>query len=215
MKTKLIILIFSVLTTLSFRAAASTDEQGVDALSQQTSREEQISRYPCCDPYSKRRCEIEPFESLTQNSVSNQQMIEAAKAVTMASPIYIGGARYTLNKSNFTPFYNTRVIENPCPWEQPTIISVLAGYEATFAVDGDFGQDLYFDISGRSNKSMRLALSCGSLNASDSGTKWVISKNQNTGGSCKAMKVKYSFSNSNSTAPSYIDLNVTISETLY
>lgn len=214
MKTKLIILIFTVLTTLSFRAAASTDEQSVDALSQQASSEEQISRL-CCDRYSKRPCQIERFESLSQNSVSNQQMIEAAKAVTMASPIYIGGARYTLNKSNFTPFYNTRVIFRPCPGEQPTTISVLAGYEATFAVDGDFGQDLYFDISGRSNKSMRLALSCGSLNASDSGTKWVISKNQNTGGSCKAMKVKYSFSNSNSTAPSYIDLNVTISETLY
>lgn len=213
MKTKLIMLIFSVLTTLSFRPAASTDEQGVDKLSQQTSVKEQIFRYPCCDRYNDRLCEIERFESLTQNSVSTQQMIEAAKAVTMASPIYIGGARYTLNKSNFTPFYKTRVIFEPCAGREPITVNTLAGYEATFAVDGDFGQDLYFDISGRSNKSMRLSVSCGSLNASDSGTKWVISKKQNTGGSCKAMKVKYSFSNS--TAPSYIDLNVTISETLY
>lgn len=214
MKTKLIILFFSVLTAFSFCATASTDEQNVDALSQQASGEEKISRF-CCDRHSGRPCQIEPLESLSQNSVSNQQMIEAAKAITMASPIYIGGARYTLNKSNFTPFYNTRVIFRPCPGEEPETISVLAGYEATFAVDGDFGQDLYFDISGRSSKSMNLAVSCGSLSERDSGTKWVISKKQNTGGSCKAMKVKYSFSGSNSSAPSYIDLNITISETLY
>ncbi|MCF6436390.1 hypothetical protein [Pseudoalteromonas sp. MMG022] len=214
MKTKLILLIFSVLTIFSFRATASTEAPNMDAFTLAASAQEQAFRYPCCDRYSDRYCDIR-IEALKEyQAVTPQQMMEAAKAVTtMASPIYIGGARYSLSKSDFSPVYTTRVIYEPCLMPEPITVNVLSGYEATFAVSGDYSQDLFFDISGRSDKSMNLAVSCGSFSATDSGTKWVISKSQNTGGTCKAMKVKYSFSNS--TAPTSIDLNITISEELY
>ncbi|WP_105166994.1 hypothetical protein [Pseudoalteromonas sp. T1lg23B] len=213
MKTKLILLIFSALTILSFRATASTEALTVDASSMlELSAQELALRYPCCDRYSDRYCDIRMEALKEYQSVSPKEMVEAAKAVTMTSPIYIGGARYTLNKSSFTPVYTTRVIYEPCLMPEPITVNVLTGYEARFAVYGDYSQDLFFDISGRSDKSMNLSVSCGSFSGSDSGTKWVISKQQNTGGSCKSMLVKYSFTNS--TAPAAIDLNIMISEEL-
>ncbi|MBQ4863956.1 collagen-like protein [Pseudoalteromonas sp. MMG013] len=142
-------------------------------------------------------------------SVSDAEMLAAAQPSMLSAPIYIGGARYTLTKSNFNPVYETRVIYDPCYFEPPRTYRQLVGYEVSFPVDGDFGQDLIYDLVGRSNKSMSLSASCGSFSGSDSGSKYVISTRKNTGGSCKNMHVKFRFTGS---APSYINLNVTISE---
>ncbi|MBQ4848058.1 hypothetical protein [Pseudoalteromonas sp. MMG005] len=143
------------------------------------------------------------------NSVPLEEMLAAAKPSMLSAPIYIGGARYTLNKSNFNGIYETRVIYDPCDFEPPRTYRQLVGYEVSFPVDGDLSQDLIYDLVGRSNKSMSLSASCGSFSGSDSGSKYVISTRKNTGGSCKNMHVKFRFTGS---APSYINLNVTISE---
>ncbi|MBE0361695.1 hypothetical protein [Pseudoalteromonas aliena] len=191
MKKQIVMLIFCALSMLSSEVMAFDESPLVR----------------CCD-FRDRFCE--PFE--INHSFSEQQMLDAAKPMNLSAPIYVGGARYTLNKSDFNPVYSTRVIHRPCRGGDPIIINTLVGYEVTFPVDGDYGQELFFDINGRSNKSMNLAASCGTFNASDSGNKFVISKQQNTAQSCKNMKLKFTFP-SNS-APATIDLTVTISEQL-
>lgn len=198
MNTKLILLLVSLMTLLSFRVVAGTDDfQSLDVSSPIMSIQEKFPMRPKCDDdiYSQ---------------FSDIKMIESAKTVVHVEPIFVGGARYTLNKSNFNPVYETRVILFPCPYYESRHVTVLVGYEIIFSVDGDFGQDLLFDISGRSNKSMKLKAACGSFSASDSGTKWVISKSKNTNYQCKTMHLEFSFGNS--TVPSYIDLNISISE---
>ncbi|WP_052262670.1 hypothetical protein [Pseudoalteromonas luteoviolacea] len=206
----------SALSALSFHALASDVVEAGNVVSAQSATEALAAiddpfRLPidCCERRPGEPIQICHYSA--QENVSMEEMMSAAYAVVQPQPIYIGGSRYTLNKSNFTPIYETRTFFEPCTYE-PIVYRVLTGYEATFAVDGDFGQNLYFDISGRSNKSMTLKASCGSFSASDSGTKWVLSKSQNTARSCRQMTLKYSFTNS--TAPSYIDLNIMISEQL-
>lgn len=191
MKKQIVTLIFCALSMLTAKVMAFEESPLVR----------------CCDNRD-RFCE--PFER--NYSVSEQQMLDAAKPMNLSDPIYVGGARYTLNKSDFNPVYSTRVIYRPCRGDDPIIINTLVGYEVTFPVDGDYGQNLFFDINGRSNKSMQLAASCGTFNASDSGNKFVISKQQNTAQSCRNMKLKFTFP-SNS-APATIDLTLTISEQL-
>ncbi|TMN94154.1 hypothetical protein [Pseudoalteromonas sp. S558] len=192
MKKQIVTLIFCALSVLSAEAMAFDESPLVR----------------CCD-FRDRFCEEYPR---LEEFVSEDQMLAAAKPMNLSAPIYVGGARYTLNKSDFNPVYSTRVIYRPCLIDEPIIINTLVGYEVTFPVDGDYGQNLFFDINGRSNKSMNLAASCGTFNASDSGNKFVISKQQNTAQSCKNMKLKFTFP-SNS-APATIDLTVTISEQL-
>ncbi|KZN57497.1 hypothetical protein N473_06325 [Pseudoalteromonas luteoviolacea CPMOR-1] len=219
MNNKTVFAFVSALSALSFHALASDVVAAGNVVSAQSATQTSAAidepfRLPpdyCCNYRHGEPISFCPYPYSEQETVSMEEMMSAAYAVVQPQPIYIGGSRYTLNKSNFTPIYETRTIFEPCSYE-PIVYRVLTGYEATFAVDGDFGQDLFFDISGRSNKSMTLKASCGSFSASDSGTKWVLSKSQNTARSCRQMTLKYTFSNS--AAPSYIDLNIMISEQL-
>ncbi|WDE11880.1 hypothetical protein [Thalassomonas haliotis] len=126
------------------------------------------------------------------------------------APIYIGGVLYQLDKTDFTAIYNERWIFPPCG-EDPILIKTLAGYTINIPVDGDYGQDLIFDINGRSDgKVMTLTASCGNFTATDSGDKYIISKQMNTNGTCSNMKLKFSFTSS--TPPGQIDLSVLIAE---
>ncbi|MDP4985606.1 hypothetical protein [Pseudoalteromonas tunicata] len=195
MKTLLMLFTFITLNIFSF-SAFSSEEQDANPLRRQC----------CTDP--SRICEIQRM----QDSVSIDQMFAAAKPMILSTPIYVGGARYTLTKSDFNPVYTTRVIYDPCFMSEPRVINILVGYEVVFPVDGDYGQNLFFDINGRSNKSMSLTASCGTFSASDSGSKFIISQRKNTGGSCKNMQLKFTFPTNS--APASIDLTVTISEQL-
>ncbi|MFC3033725.1 hypothetical protein ACFOEE_14470 [Pseudoalteromonas fenneropenaei] len=192
-------------------SAAAPAQSNVTSLNLQTPEV-----YRCCDYDRDRFCE--PYIRYAERQETEElkfspEQILAAVTMQSVDPIYIGGARYALNKSKFTPVYRTRTIFDPCRHEEPIIINQLAGYEVSFPVDGDFGQQLYFDISGRSDRSMSLNVSCGSFSGSDSGDKFVVSKSQNTGGTCKSMTVKFSFP-AGTAAPTYIDLNLMISEQL-
>ncbi|ODB35628.1 hypothetical protein BB427_03240 [Pseudoalteromonas sp. BMB] len=120
------------------------------------------------------------------------QMDTAAQTVISNGFIYIDGARHKLDKSNFTRIYHVGS-GNDCDWGGIGPVGILEGFEVTVPVDGDGGQDLYFDINGRSNQHMELSISCGSFDASDSGTKWAISREQKTDGSCRSMHVKVMF----------------------
>lgn len=135
---------------------------------------------------------------------------ELAETNGSVDPIYIGGVLYQLNKSDFTPVYNERWIFPLCN-EEPVLIRTLAGYTINIPVNGDAGQELIFDINGRSNgKVMNLTASCGSFSASDSGDKYIISKRMTTNATCTNMVLKFSFTSS--IAPTLIDMSVLIAE---
>ncbi|WDE05408.1 hypothetical protein SG34_000195 [Thalassomonas viridans] len=135
---------------------------------------------------------------------------ELAQVNAVLEPIYIGGVLYQLDKADFTPVYNERWLFPPCDGE-PILIKTLAGYTVNIPVDGDYGQNLIFDINGRSDgKVMSLTTTCGSFTATDSGDKYIISKQMNTNGSCTNMELKFSFTSS--TPPALIDLSVLIAE---
>ncbi|WP_105166993.1 hypothetical protein [Pseudoalteromonas sp. T1lg23B] len=127
------------------------------------------------------------------------------------SPIFIGGERYTLSRNDFTPIYET--VTYTCPGQEPLVVQQYSGYTLSLPVYNDFGQKLFFDISGRAAKYMNLSVSCGSFSASDSGDKFYISRSATTGGSCKRLDLKFTF-NKSASQPSYLDLNVMISEAL-
>ncbi|CAM4061576.1 hypothetical protein [Pseudoalteromonas byunsanensis] len=131
--------------------------------------------------------------------------------IQQASPIFIGGERYTLSRSDFTPIYQR--VTYTCPGLDPLVVDEYSGYTLSLPVYNDFGQKLYFDISGRAAKYMNLSVSCGSFSASDSGDKFYISRSAITGGSCTQLDLKLTF-NKSSSQPSYLDLNVMISEAL-
>lgn len=164
-----------------------------------------VAMRPCCYYGNPEPRFCEPYHM----NVTKEEMLAAAKPTMLRTPIYVGGARYSLTKSDFNPIYETRIIWDPCMIE-PIEYRVLKGYEVSFPVDGDIGQELIFDITGVSNKSMSLSASCGSFSGSDSGTKYIISKRKKTNGSCRNMNLKFSVPSGR--APNNIDLNVTISE---
>lgn len=127
-----------------------------------------------------------------------------------ATPIYIGGVRYSINQAAMTPFYRTRIIKGVCPGDEPIYVQQFAGYRATVPVDGDYGQNLFFDISGRASADMTLKVTCGNFTSTDSGNKFVISTRQVTGGSCSEMKIELT---SSAVTPT-VDLSIMISEEL-
>ncbi|MCF6436389.1 MULTISPECIES: hypothetical protein [Pseudoalteromonas] len=133
------------------------------------------------------------------------------QSIQQASPIFIGGERYTLSRSDFKPI--VKEVTYTCPGLDPLVVTEYSGYTLSLPVYNDFGQKLYFDISGRAAKHMNLSVSCGSFSASDSGDKFYISRAATTGGSCTRLDLRLTF-NKTKWQPSYLDLNVMISEAL-
>lgn len=127
------------------------------------------------------------------------------------APIYIGGERYILNKENFTPIFTTVVYT--CPGLDPLIVRQYTGFEISLPVYNDFGQPIFFDIAGRTDRHMNLTVSCGSFSASDSGDKFYISQSVVTNGSCDILTMKFEFT-ATAIQPRNLDLTLSISEEL-
>ncbi len=185
----------ALLTLTGWSAGASADDSGTPERA-----------YCECD-YRRPSCPI-PLHKLDQfKEVTTEQAVVAPLAAT---PIYVGGVRYNVNQASMTPFYRTRVIPGRCPDYEPIYIQQFAGYRATIPVDGDSGQNLFFDIVGRASADMTLKVSCGSFTATDSGNKFVISTRQSTGGTCREMQVELTTSAPTPT----VDLSIMLSEQL-
>ncbi|WP_281559079.1 hypothetical protein [Thalassomonas sp. RHCl1] len=166
---------------------------------------------------------IEPIDPCLPYPVVAPEPVLAAIDVN-AEPIYIGGVMYKLTKADFIPVYRVDYIYRPCSIPQP--VWVLTGYKTTIPVDGDYGQELHFEISGRSDGTeMALQASCGDFSASDSGSKYFISKTMSTNQSCQSMKLTFTFDGDSglpqpvsadnklsSAGPALIELNVIIAE---
>ncbi|WP_440056727.1 hypothetical protein ACSLBF_17755 (plasmid) [Pseudoalteromonas sp. T1lg65] len=141
----------------------------------------------CCPPYCPN-----PTPS---HAMSIEEVLAAAERVVQpTAPILIdAGVRYSLSKLNFMPVYVTRFgVKMGCVPPIHHTYSVLSGYEVTIMVDGDDGQELFFDIFGQSDRTLALSVSCGSFSAQDTGNKWTISRHQTTNGSCSALTIRLS-----------------------
>ncbi|WP_281559075.1 hypothetical protein [Thalassomonas sp. RHCl1] len=126
---------------------------------------------------------------------------------TAAEPIYIDGVLYQVTESDFTPIYISHYIQ---AGRERIRVERLVAYTLTIPVYGDIGQELIFDINGRSDgHNMNLTASCGTFNASDSGDKYVISSRMTTAQSCTSMKLSFAVSGS---PPPFIDLSILIAE---
>lgn len=128
--------------------------------------------------------------------------------------IEIGGEKHSLSENDFTKLYNE--VEKYCVGYPVEIIHQLVGYEIDIPIYGDVGQELFFDISGRSSVNMMLSTTCGTYQAGDSGNKFVISTNSITKGTCTSLNVKlnfnpYVYSIFNKQPPSF-NLNIMITE---
>jgi len=149
------------------------------------------------------------YRCMSTGPVPAQDLREqvAGVAAVPAEPIYIGGTLYRFTKENFTPVYEYVEYQTPC---EVIRIRKLVGYTATIPVYGDNGQDLIFDINGRSDgKVMTLTASCGTFSASDSGEKYVMFKQMKTNQSCNAMELSFAASG---TEASMIELSLLIAE---
>lgn len=109
----------------------------------------------------------------------------------MLDPIYIGGERYALKKENFTPIFTT--VTHTCPDSDPLQVRYYTGYELSLPVYNDYGQKIFFDIAGKTDRQMSLNVSCGSFSASDAGDKFYISESAITSGSCTTIVMKFNF----------------------
>ncbi|WDD99074.1 hypothetical protein [Thalassomonas actiniarum] len=145
-------------------------------------------------------------DPLIQNQ-EELENIETSITQLALAPIYINGVIYKLNKEDFVPVYKTTYYENPCLGS----IRRFVGYKTAIPVIGDYGQNLVFELSGRSAKSMKLTASCGNFSGTDTGTKYVISRNMSTNQTCENMVLEFSVDDNQHS--STIDLNVLIAET--
>ncbi|WDE11879.1 hypothetical protein [Thalassomonas haliotis] len=140
-----------------------------------------------------------PAQALTEQEYVTQAVV--------AEPIYIGGTLYRFSKENFTPVYEYVEYQTPCELIR---IRKLVAYTATIPVYGDNGQQLIFDINGRSDgKVMTLTASCGSFSATDSGDKYVMFKQMATNQSCSSMELTFAASGAEA---GMIELSVLIAE---
>ncbi|MDP5214593.1 hypothetical protein ORJ66_16190 [Pseudoalteromonas tunicata] len=171
-----------------------------------SAKEQSVNRVPppCCAPWPP----IEPCVYNVDPEVKIQQFFNTQEVL---DPIYIGGERYALKKENFTPIFTT--VTHTCPDSDPLQVRYYTGYELSLPVYNDYGQKIFFDIAGKTDRQMSLNVSCGSFSASDAGDKFYISESALTSGSCTTIVMKFNF-NRTPSLPRYLDLNLTISEEL-
>ncbi|WP_281559078.1 hypothetical protein [Thalassomonas sp. RHCl1] len=149
--------------------------------------------------------QAQDLDPLSQN-LEELENIEASISQLALDPIYINGVIHKLTKADFVPVYKTIYYDNPCLGA----IRRFVGYKTSIPVIGDYGQNLVFELSGRSAKSMKLTASCGNFSGTDTGSKYVISKSMSTNQTCENMVLEFSVDDYQQS--STIDLNVLIAE---
>jgi len=124
-----------------------------------------------------------------------------------AGPVLVGGVRYQLTELQMVAICQDR------QWRLPngTVVPIrqFRGYRASVAVDGDFGQLLQISVTGRSSHPMQLKLSCGSLQESDSGTRFIIQREQRNEISCQQMEIELL---AESSAEPTVELSIMLTE---
>ncbi|ODB35635.1 hypothetical protein BB427_03275 [Pseudoalteromonas sp. BMB] len=228
MRFLLLFLVFFVAVFLPLHLAANTKVVGLNLINKNTllsNAECCPSDLECCPP--ERICipdDKNPSNSSVITILPEKMMKPAQVYSTPVYPIYIdSGVRYDFSKSNFSPVYQSRVVyirpADPCRSDELVRVTIkeVVGYEMTVRVEGDDGKMLFFDVFGRSDQSLKMSASCGSFNAQDSGSKWAVSKQHNTNGSCNFLKVQFTYPSSSSGLPSnreadFLDFSVIISQ---
>lgn len=141
---------------------------------------------------------------------ASQPFSTQATLVNSTAPVYVGGVRYSINASQMRPIYRYNWVPVPPPHQSGMCWQTIDGLTIDIPVDGDAGQVLLFDISGRLNHDSSLTASCGAFSGSDQGNKFVIQRQQVTGGSCRTMRLQLR----PATLSSDVNLTVQIAEQL-
>lgn len=171
----------------------SVTENGIQAMIQCTTFGSDCSTDPCIE-----------FDMAVAKPQLETKLTSGFGNKLSGSVVYVGGTRYSFSKSSLTPIYQD-LSGGECPNG-----TKLVGYKTQFSVIGDTGQQLIFDMSGQSDRSVSLSASCGSFSGSDSGTKYIIGREMSTGGSCRSMNLDFRFNWR--LPPSSINLNLSILE---
>ncbi len=108
-------------------------------------------------------------------------------AATRSSPIAVGGVRYDVSERQMTAICQETPVR--LPDGSYLIAREFKGYRLSIPVDGDFGQVLQMSVTGRSSRPMQLTVSCGSFSGNDSGTRFIIQREQRNAVSCQRMDI--------------------------
>ncbi len=195
MMNKLKIFIFTaVLFFISGSTYANINDQSNDE-----SAPSNLGYYPCqCNPN---------IPCLSMERDIDTEVWEAEQAQENLAPIFIGGFRYTIAKSDFVPTYEWTWIMDPCGGRHISIRK-LVGYKVSLKAEGDEGQPLIFDIIGNADQPINLSVSCGTFSGADAGKKIIISKHKTTNGSCTSMELDATWEGR---PPSSLDMTIMVS----
>lgn len=126
-----------------------------------------------------------------------------------AGAVVVGGVRYDVNQNQMTAICQDVRIRLP----DGGYITAreFKGYRLTIPVDGDFGQVLDMSVTGRSSQALQLTVSCGSFTGNDSGTRFIIQREQRNAVSCQRMDIVL---HSASTNEAEVNLSILLTERL-
>lgn len=126
-----------------------------------------------------------------------------------AGAIVVGGVRYDVNQNQMTAICQDVQVRLP----DGRYISAreFRGYRLSIPVDGDFGQVLDMSVTGRSSQALQLTVSCGSFTGNDSGTRFIIQREQRNAVSCQRMDIVL---HSESTNEAEVNLSIMLTERL-
>ncbi len=131
-----------------------------------------------------------------------------ASAISTAA-VAVGGVRYDVNERQMTAICQ----ESRVRLSDGRYVTVreFRGYRISIPVDGDFGQVLAVSITGRSSQAMQLTVSCGSFAGNDSGTRFIIQREQRNAVSCQRMDMLL---HAESTNEPEVNLSIMLTERL-
>ncbi len=124
-----------------------------------------------------------------------------------SGPITVGGVRYDLSERQMTAICQEKPIR--LPDGSYLIAREFKGYRISIPVDGDFGQLLNVSVTGRSSQALQLTVSCGSFSGNDSGTRFIIQREQRNAVSCQRMDIVLQ---SESTNEAEVNLSIMLTE---
>lgn len=125
----------------------------------------------------------------------------------LAAPIRVGGVRYDINETQMTAICRERRF--PLPDGSYLVGREFTGYRISVPVDGDFGQPLAISLTGRSSHALQLSVHCGSFSGTDSGTRFIIQREQQNQISCQRMDIVLQ---SDSVTEPEVDLSIMLTE---
>lgn len=166
-----------------------------------------FARPGCACPTGMICIPSDPEPPIYSRMISSQSIDPLYKNI---APLYISGAMYQLTLSDFSVSHYSRTSYDKCNYPSESIFHFTV-YDMVLPVNGDYGQELIFSISGRSGRHrMSLTATCGEFRASYHDDTYFISKTLRTNQTCTSLSL--SFLAFGDLDLSTLDINVIIAE---